>query len=98
MKTWQVKGRKGAVPRRRRMTRLLRLCTAAETPTTRGGEDDTVLFYWLSRLFVPSDMEALSYACLFLSRRMRDLGNGLRSLTFLSVSALLADPDFLDQL
>ena len=62
MKTWQVRGRKGAVPRRRRMTRLLRLCTAAETPTTRGGEDDTVLFYWLSRLFVLSAMEAIGYA------------------------------------
>ena len=96
MKTWQVRGRKGAVPRRRRVTRLLRLCTAAAA-LNRGGED-TSLFYWLSRLFVPSDMEAISYACLFLSRRMRDLGNGLRSLTFLSVSALLADPDFLDQL
>jgi hypothetical protein len=93
MKTWQVRGRKGAAPRRRRMTRLLGLCAAAAI-STRGGEDRLVLLAFPSFCALSYG----SYACLFLSWHMRDLGKGLRSKTFLSASALLADPGFLDQL
>lgn len=63
------------------MTRLLGLCTAAAAPT-RGGEDTLVLLAF--PVFLCSCYG--SYACLFLSSRMRDLGKGLRSLVFLSVS------------